>query len=375
MKKLLLAVTVILLICLSHCSQGKNKGIPDTLIPENTTPLNLVPQIVKSVNISDTLYPHVSNDSQLVYLYGISSAKGPEKIVLRIFDDRLNPVREKFFSPGQGPGDLGGGSHFFPMRDFIYVPDNTLLKVNIFDKNLEFVRFENLPGYLPITMIKEGKYFIGTRWEYNRARSEDTYTTQLVTFPRMKKTTIHILGPIITKTTQKKSIFAEQPEFYYFYRHHKNIDMIYYINMKSYRIIQYDFDGNIIKKIRVNVDIKRVPPEKKMEWLVEQTGRMHLHRKTLTDWVQPAARVVPLEKGFVVVRRKDYSMDCEGMVEGDYFNYDLEMLGKVQFPCYFWIKRVNSGYFNRSVTSFGGHLYLASEKGDEYFLEKWKLNE
>ncbi len=76
-----------------------------------------------------------------------------------------------------------------------------------------------------------------------------------------------------------------------------------------------------------------------------------------------------------MIRRKDYMNECSGMVEGDYFNFDLEMLGKVQFPCFFRVNRLMRGYLTRTTVHFDGHLYVTNEIDEEYVLEKWKLNE
>ncbi len=375
MKKKLLIVLTILLIFLSHCDKNRNDSIKEIIINENSVILNLVPEKLKSIRISDLRFPNLFHDHIHVYVYGYSIDKGRERCIVRKFDDQLNLVSEKMFELGMGPNDLGEGVYFYPGKDFIYAPDNTQGRVNIFDKNFSFVKFIKLPRYLPITMIKNGRYFLGTHLEIIKEKGAKIYTTELVFFPEMKKNLIHTLGPTISYTSQRKHIIGEEPEFSYFYQNFKNIDRIYYINMKSYQISIYDFNGKIIKRVRLNVEMKKVPLNMKNKWLHEQSSRVGIERRVFTDWIQPASKVVPLEKGFVVIRRKDYMDECNGLVDADYFNFDLEMLGKVNFPCFYDHNRLTRGYISSYIMSFNGYLYLTSEINEEYYLEKWRLNE
>jgi hypothetical protein len=375
MRKLPLLVTIILLAFLSHCKKDGNKDVKEIVIDEKAIRLNLALEKVSSVKLPGIRFPNLSHDGAHVYAYGYSTIKGQQGVILRKYDGQLNVLSENMFPIGQGPADVGGGVHFYPGGDFIYAPDNTQARVNIFDKNFEFVKFVNLQGYLPITMIKDGRYFLGTHWGINRSDGKDIYSVELVSFPQLKKTKLYTLEPRTAINSQKKFVFGKSSEFSYFYRNYKNTDRIYFVDMITYRVIVFDFNGNIIKNVRLNVEMKRVPPEMKNKWLREQASRQMVNRSKLTDWIHPVAKMVPLEKGFVVIRRKDYMSECSGMVEGDYFNFDAELQGKVQFPCYFRINKLRRGYITRTAMSFGGHLYLANEINEEYFLEKWRLSE
>ncbi len=375
MRKLLLLVAIILLTFLNHCKKDGNTDAPEIVIDEKEARLNLVLEKVTSVKLPGIRFPNLFHDSDHAYVYGYSTIKGKVGVILRKYDSQLNVLSETIFPIGEGPGDVGGGVHFYPGDELIYAPDNTQARVNIFDKNFEFVKFVNLQGYLPIIMVKGGRYFLGTHWSIDRSDRKDIYSIELVSFPRLKKTKIYTLEPGTAFNSQKKFVFGKSPEFSYFYRNYKNTDRIYFVNMRSYRIIVFDFNGNIIKNVRLNVEIKKVPPEMKSKWLREQASRLMVNRSKLTDWIHPVAKMVPLKKGFVVIRRKDYMDECRGMVEGDYFNFDVEVRGKVQFPCFFRINKLRRGYITRTVMSFGGYLYLANEINEEYVFEKWRLSE
>ncbi|GEM_PF-4164722 len=98
----------------------------------------------------------------------------------------------------------------------------------------------------------------------------------------------------------------------------------------------------------------------------------------LPDYVYPASRFVPLEKGFIVVRRKKYTWNCEKFSEGDYFTWDLKPLGKVMLPCFSLIYFSQSGFLHYVKKYFrNGYLFLIREDENEekIYLERWDVDE
>jgi len=123
------------------------------------------------------------------------------------------------------------------------------------------------------------------------------------------------------------------------------------------------------------VDKVKVPDSRRLEWLKSQSGSLRLNRKVLSDTVQPASWMVPLGKGLVVVRRYSYDTGCEGMVKADYFSYDLEMMGKVKIPCFWFIFQLRDDFHAKSFKYRDGYLYLIKETEDDFRLEKWLVKE
>ncbi len=368
MKNHLLKLAILLLLFSNHCSNSVSREI---LIEEKNNVLEIVHEKVKSAVISDIGYPSVFLDNNNVYINGLTM-KGQEIPIVRKYDSELNFLSDKTFCIGQGPSDLGGGSQFFSTVNAILVPDNLQKRVNIFDKNFCFVKFVNIPSYLPITFIKGGEYFIGSKISIEKDKA--SVSIELVTFPGLTRKKIHSIAPI--KVFEPRLIIGNSPEFEYFYKYYRNSNRIYFINMNTYTVIVFDLNGKIIKKVRLNVSIKKVPKEIKNLWLSEQSPtRRTMDKKILTDWIQPATKAIPLEKGFVVIRREGYSTDCSGLVDGDYFNYDLELLGKVKFPCFYRIFTLRRGQPTRSIYSSNGFIYLVNDNEEEYFLEKWRITE
>jgi hypothetical protein len=219
----------------------------------------------------------------------------------------------------------------------------------------------------------------GTWFLCAMGRSEDTKKGPafirdccVVKFPGLSISVFEKHGPSYPfDPVTKKVVVGSQPGYHFFRRN----SGIYYINMDAYEIGKYDTGGNCLKKIRVRVDKVKVPDSKRLEWLKAQTSSRMLNRSVLTDTVQPASWMVPLGKGLVVVRRYSYDTDCEGMVEGDYFSYDLEMTGKVKIPCFWFIFTLRRDFHAKSFNYKDGYLYLIRETEDDFRLEKWLVKE
>jgi hypothetical protein len=139
----------------------------------------------------------------------------------------------------------------------------------------------------------------------------------------------------------------------------------------------FDMKGNKLKQVRMDVEKQKVPEEKKKEWLFEQAGTYGIKRCDLTEEIQPVSWTVPLERGFAVIKRKGYTTGCRGLVDADYFDYELNLMGKTKIPCFYQIFKLKRLRFPATYLYHDGYLYLMyeDEEKEEYYLEKWKVEE
>lgn len=357
-------MVIIFLISLNHCN--KNEEIIE--IKENNIQSNVKFINIKSIDISNIIDLRIHLHKNEVWVYG-SSIKNEKQILLEIYDQDFKLISTKIFNKGQGPGDLGNGVLFFAFDSFIYAPDNTQKRINIFDKNFKFIKFKKLlHPFLPILFVENGHNFLATELFYIDKRIG--YRINIVTFQGLIKKHLFEFGPY-NYFEKHKVLVGENPGFHYFHYRKK----LYFINMKSYTIDIYNLKGKIEKSIKLKTEIKRVPFNKKSIWLKEQAGSFGVSRGKLADFIQPASWMVPLEKGFVVVKRDSYSTECSGLVQGDYFNYQLELKGKVKLPCFLRIFHLTRGYFPRTFAYKKGFFFLVNEINGIYKLEKWKVIE
>lgn len=378
MKKITTAALLIAsIIFLSHC--GSQKEVPCQVIPviEKTNRLDVQFTLGNSVSIVGFSYPSMFFNENILHVTGFGSKEtsGPQMIVVHRFAKNLETQDKKYIPIGQGPGDLGGGPRFSSGGEFIYVSDNTQRRISVFNKDLEFVKMVKVKWYIYSAEFNDdGRWFL-----CSIARSGDTKKGPpvirdccVVTFPGLSVRVFERYGPYYPfDLTTKKLEVGSRPGYHFFWRN----GSIYYINMDAYEIGKYDTKGICLKKIRVQVDKVKVPDSKRLEWLKAQSGSRMLNRSVLTDTIQPTSWMVPVGKGLVVVRRYSYDTDCEGMVEGDYFSYDLEMMGKVKIPCFWFIFQLRRDFHAKSFKYKDGYLYLIKETEDDFRLEKWLVKE
>jgi len=361
-----------------HCNRDETEDINEIVLNPKDESVDVEFTKEKSVPFTGINYGRLffynegSNGNFYIYAYGYDSETEKKEIVKK-YDSDLNVISQKEFPFGQGPGDVGTGTTFCQVGDYIYGPDNTTRKVNIFDKNFNFIRFVKMTDpFISTNFTKDGNYFFGfdTNWDPPKG-----YTYYLVrsTFPGLKKQRIHRIGTFWLWNKQKRVIVGIQPENCFFIKNEK----LYYLNSADYRIIMFDMKGNKLKQVRMDVEKQKVPKEKRKEWLLEQTSVRGVQRWELTDIIQPVSWAIPLEKGFAVVKRKDYTTGCRGLAAADYFDYELNLLGKTEVPCFYQIFILRSLRFPGSVKYHEGYLYLIyeDEEKEEFYLEKWKVEE
>jgi len=373
MRKTLILMVLVILVIYPNCKNSGESGVAEIVLEEKPEPANVKLVFEKKVELPNMIYPTLHKAGSEIYVRGYSTEKR-KKVILNIYNDDLALSSQKEFFMGLGPGDLGEGSFIFKFDDHIYVPSNTQMRVNTFDKAFNFIKFVPLTKqiFLPVTFIKNGEYFLGTTPTYTE-RSEVIYQFYTVKFPELVMKRFQSLGPVnpwSSSTNSKKLVIGAVPEFHYFYKN----ENIYFINMDDYQLRQFDMGGQLLKKVRVNVDKKKVPEGEKISWLKYQEPALW-NRIELVDDIQPACWMVPLGKGFAVIRREGYGDQCNGLVEADFFDYQLNLKGKLKIPCFYAIFKLRRGYFMWTYQYHEGYLYLVNEVDDTYYLEKWKVIE
>lgn len=380
MKKntLLLLMLISFLIC---CKTGEKPEIKPDVREEKTTPVNVVFQQVSRLDLPDLVYPYILATDDELYVYGQLLNK--KETSFKKFDNHLQVVFEKKFPWGQGPGDLGGGTFFSKNGDTFYAFDNIQQRINVFNKNLEFERFiSTKQTYQSPLLCEDGKNFIaGIYNSFSGSKQMAGAEIVTVSFPGLDKKVLHKfpLGLKLEIKNGKKISYAGN---YHQYDYFAKGEDVYIIDMKEYILYRYHLDGTLIHSVRVDVEKVPVLDSKREQWIKEHYGPYQRPsvKFVFTDYVLPTSWMVPLGKGFAVIRRYGYSRQCNGMVEADYFNYNLEMLGKIKIPCFARIFDLDLYVIPRTAAYCNGYLYLVSKQFDKddddlFILEKWQVQE
>lgn len=326
-----------------------------------------------SVEFSDISYPLMTLVKDHIWIYGINSDGTANFERINIYDVDFNCIDSKRLHLGEGPGDSGGATILFSNDKKIFAADHILRRVTILDTDLVYEKIiKTETNFINITFDRGMNFLI-----FEKKRSDRRTRNYLVSdfyitsFPRMTKK-IFYSSDRYTSFEDSKYVMGQAPIFHYFFKENE----VFFIDMMNYAIYKFDINGQILKHVRVSVNLVETPPEKEFEWLQEHTRRL-TNKKSfkLAKVIQPAAWMIPLKKGFIVIRRKSWGLGCEDCAEGDYFDYDLNLLGKTKVPCFRRIYNLKDVFFPYTIVYRDGFLYCIKESEDHYFLEKWNVDE
>jgi hypothetical protein len=125
------------------------------------------------------------------------------------------------------------------------------------------------------------------------------------------------------------------------------------------------------KPIKLNVNV----PEKERIIKMLMGRRANPNRYILSENLVPTSWMIPLGKGFAVIRRHNFEQDKDGEVEADYFDYNLNMIGKIKMPYFF---RYNSfrypGLSNYKYYT-SNYLFTIEDTDENWKLKKWYVDE
>jgi len=380
MKIRILIVILALIVILNHCKTPDNNKAGNKLTSKRIVDLDenkaaaVSFKFNKRVNVVDVTSPKIaiSKGADKIYVYGDSAIRGKKSFIIKMYNNKLEYISQKLFHKGQGPGDVGLTNVVTPTEENIFICENSNLRVSIYENDFKYiksVKFYRNSTY-PFELIENGRFFVGSKLVYPKNRL-DAYSFNIVSFPKIRAKELYQTEPYYPRDEKRRFLLGEYTEFFYFY---KNKD-IYLLLMKKYQILKYDLSGKKIDDLTLKVRDIVTPKDKEKQFLEEQGFRNRSNSFGFSKTVTPTSVIVPLNKGFIVIRREDYSTECNGLVDGDYFSYQLTFVGKVKVPCFFDIYKITGGMPTISNKYDNNYLYLVNEVEEDCFLEKWEVKE
>ncbi|MGE5342121.1 MAG: hypothetical protein ACM3SY_11660 [Candidatus Omnitrophota bacterium] len=366
-RRITVLLTSIFLII--HCGKS-NTGVTALELKDPVKKIPLKFELVKSIPIDNMDCPIIYVNQKEIGVYGFI-IKGKNGVGIYRFDHEFNRKGEIYIPIGQGPGDTGTGPRFYPIKDKFLSYDNTIRRFSYYDENLKYIEMQmNLKPISPYYFFKDGEYCIALG---SRERKDKIYYTINITrFPSLVNKEICEFGPVCGL----ERIIAKEPGYDFFYS--EKTGWVYVIDMAKYRIMAFDLRGKMVKQIKVKTKTIKLSHEEQFKYVGDFLTNWGVKNNyKYSEIVHPAALMVPLKKGFVVIRRVDWRLNSEsGFADGDLFDYHLNLLGKIKIPefyrCYY---RQGMMYSPHTSCYFNGYLYLIKETDEDYFLEKWKVVE
>ncbi|MGE5343577.1 MAG: hypothetical protein ACM3SY_19070 [Candidatus Omnitrophota bacterium] len=380
MKLKVLIGILIWIITLIHCSKNISSGheTPSELITIDETKTANVHFVLKASVESDFIaFPKiaVSPYQDKVILYGLSSAKNEKSdLVAQTYDKSLRLLNRKTFINGQGPGDVGNFNIISIGKDKLMISENSNQRVSIYDNDWNYkTSFKYHFESDAFEIYEDGNLFVTT--DYLEKGNEETYPFTMGSIYDFKMMTFFIpdyFSRYKYKGGKRLFIVNGESTSSWFYRNNK----IFVLMCGSYRLIKFDSKGKELKDVIIKVEKKKTDQSLMDDYLKDQEYYEMKHQFVLSDTVDPAATLIPLSKGFIVIRRNDYYMTCNEYADGDYFSDEFQYKGKVKVPCFHKILQVfPDSRKNECVKFDNGFLYLVQEQDDKTVIEKWQVFE
>ena len=140
-----------------------------------------------------------------------------------------------------------------------------------------------------------------------------------------------------------------------------------------------DIRGKLIKNIKVKFKGNSFTENEREKWIESFYGLKYRDRFDYPEELWPACWIMPLGKGIAVGRRKDYNTNRNEPIIADYFDKDLNFIGKIKLPYFKYWNDPNVGQqFTDILFNCRGDIIYrikieAKEDEEEYSLIKFKV--
>jgi hypothetical protein len=155
-------------------------------------------------------------------------------------------------------------------------------------------------------------------------------------------------------------------------------DHVYILKKEEYGIIKMDIEGKVLKEIQVTgLGSRQFSSRDRGDWIEAVGLKLNRAEFTLPENLWHANGILELAGGIAVIRITDYNPAGREMIDADYFDYDLNSLGKIKlpwFPMYNYPGQLTSDLF---FFSKGNILYFIDTRetgsDEEYWLTRWRI--
>jgi hypothetical protein len=345
-------------------------------ITENRSDAKVTFNLEREIDLPNIIFASIDlcGDNLLINGYDIRNKKN---CIINIYDLNLNLKKSYFIPFGQGPGDISDAAFLFINENLIYAIDNQNLRISIFDfnANMKLIKINRLKDVIFLPCFSENFNYIAfskIEWIKNQKIRCPIYCAK---FPSWKNT--YIFDEVISKNMfdiNDRIILGEDPFVDYFFKN----NYLYTLDMGRYIITKTEINTRKAKKKRVNfkpIKLNVNVSEKERIIKMLRGRRANPNAYILSENLVPTSWMIPLGKGFAIIRRHNFEQDKDGEVEADYFDYDLNMIGKIKVPYFFRYNSFRSPGLSYYKSYTSNYLYTIEDTDENWKLKKWYVDE
>ncbi len=372
-------ILMILVISLINCKSKEkiNEKVLD--LNNNFISLKLVEEKSIKLDVVTKDMPGIAKiDDDFIYITFLNLDKNME---IWKYNDNLEFQDKFILKYGHGPGEVINPRIYGGGLNNILIYDPPSYKYNLYDKNFKFIKQYRLSDlgtflYYGYKYIPEHNCILDAFYTYvskSKTGMKAVIKIYLISLLKEKTKNKEIFNITIDKFKNYKSIVAYPVHFTYFDKY------IYILNTKEYKIYKMDIKGKLIKNIKVKFKGKRFTENEIEKWIESHYGSKYKNRFLYPEELWPACWIMPLGKGIAVGRRKDYNTNRNEPIIVDYFDKDLNFIGKIKLSYFKYWNDPNGGqqFADILFNCKGDIIYRikieAKEDEEEYSLIKFKV--
>jgi hypothetical protein len=163
------------------------------------------------------------------------------------------------------------------------------------------------------------------------------------------------------------------------FHHARLIDnFAFVINLKSYTIYKYDLKGRLIKSVKIPFKGKTFPKNNTKKIVAAWDDYYDPSSPyRYFDELWSACWMLRVGNGLAVGRRDSYMPGPEKWITADYFDLDLNFLGKIRLPAFRWWNHPSKAVrvLNFFVFTRGNKMWISKDDDDteEVSIEEWSF--
>jgi hypothetical protein len=345
-------------------------------ITENRSVAKLTFNLEREIDLPNIIYASIDLCGENLLINGLD-IRNKKNFQINIYDLNLNLIKSYFIPWGQGPGDLSDASFLFIDENLIYAIDNQNRRISIFDfkANMKLIKINRLKDIIFLPRFSDNFNYIAfskIEWIKNQKVKCPIYCAKFPSWDNPCK-----FDEVLSENMfdiNNRLILGEEPFVDYFFEN----NYLYTLDMGRYILTKTEINTGKSKKKRVNfkpIKFNINVSEKERIIKMLRGRRANPNEYILSENLVPTSWMIPLGKGFAIIRRHNFEQDNVGEIEADYFDYDLNMIGKIKMPYFFRYNSFRSPGFGYYQSYTSNYLFTIEDTDENWKLKKWYVDE
>ena len=376
-------LAVLFLVFSTACGKAGDKGsVPVMELPQLYSQWVLKKEKEYRFDVTTKGGPLIGkvDDPENLYVYFLQNRDNNCEIVKFSTDLEL---KEKYYIPrAAGPGEAQNPRIYGGTRDFIIVWDAPGYKYIKLDANFKLMDEYRLTKDLGTFLYSGAHYVKEQNCVFDGFSRFINYYDKVVRIYRMEFPTgrekkvrekkLFDSTYLGYRKDNERHIIMKPVDFGWFFGH------LYILDKRQYRLIKMDPGGKILKEIKIFFKSKSFAASLRKEWTYKYyPNDEFMQRKSdLPDKLLPANWLMQVGDGIAVGRMENYDPVEQDTIPADYFDPDLNYLGQVELPYFYFWNHPSEGNHQAEIKfySLGGKLYFAETRDDdEYWIVRYEI--